>query len=166
MKADIIKEIFLLLPKICQENPGNQKHVFDLVPRFKYLVTTSNSKFLTFFDDIDQILSGSDWISNQDHREQWRFADGDIRRLEIRLVIRSEKAFWNRNSRWTGFWFGQWGNEFPEKDPNFQDRARIRRAAKEKIRKSSESKHLQNKYNTLFLLTSSINRHLTALAGI
>lgn len=60
MKADIIKEIFLLLPKICQENPGNQKHVFDLVPRFKYLVTTSNSKFLTFFDDIDQILSGSD----------------------------------------------------------------------------------------------------------
>lgn len=39
LKADVIKEIFAILPKICQDNPDNQKHLFDLLPQIKFLVS-------------------------------------------------------------------------------------------------------------------------------
>ena len=37
-KGNICKQIFQLIPKMCQSNPVNQKHFFDMLPPIKFHV--------------------------------------------------------------------------------------------------------------------------------
>lgn len=54
MKADVIKEVLRLLPKICEGNQINKKNLFYLVPRIKFLVICSWS--LIAYKQLDKIF--------------------------------------------------------------------------------------------------------------